>query len=190
MTEEKKEGKEGLGKIGLGGIFKGIENLVDLAVKLKESGKTGEEIQTEGKLNLDQLRENLTRFKEDMGRFKGNRKAVFGLSVKRTPAGRPKIGPFCNIRKTPQGLTIEEEREPITDVFDEEDEMKVYAEMPGINKENINIELKEDILDISAQNGKIKFRKEILLPTKGNVDTLTSNYKNGILEVKVKKNQS
>ena len=97
MSGEKKEGKEGLGKNGLGGIFKGIEHLIDLAVKLKESGKTGEEIQAVGKLKLDQIREDLTRFKKDMGRFeldtgqfKEHRKGVFGLSVKRTPAGRPK----------------------------------------------------------------------------------------------------
>ena len=104
------------------------------------------------------------------------------------PGERPKIERFGNIKKTPQGLTIEEEREPITDVFDEEDEIKVYAEMPGINQENITIELKEGILNISAQNRKIKFRKEILLPAKGDIDTLSSNYKNGILEVKIKKN--
>ena len=82
---------------------------------------------------------------------------------------------------------VEETREPITDVFDETEEIKVYAEMPGISENDIKLDLKGDILDISAQSGDKQFHKEILLPTAVKPDTLTSSYNNGILEVKVKK---
>ena len=81
----------------------------------------------------------------------------------------------------------EEEREPIIDVFDETEEIKVYAEMPGVSKEDIKLDLKEDILDISARNGDRKYHKEVLLPTKLKAENMTSSYTNGMLEVKIKK---
>jgi len=59
--------------------------------------------------------------------------------------------------------------------------------MPGVKQEDIKLDLKEDILDISAQSGDRKYHKEILLPTKVQAETMTSFYNNGILEIKVKK---
>jgi len=47
--------------------------------------------------------------------------------------------------------------------------------------------LKEDILDISAQNKDRKYHKEVLLPAKIKAETLRSSYKNGILKIKMKK---
>ncbi|MEI7750838.1 MAG: Hsp20/alpha crystallin family protein [Candidatus Omnitrophota bacterium] len=47
--------------------------------------------------------------------------------------------------------------------------------------------MKEDILDISARSGDRKYHKEVLLPVKVKAETLTSNYKNGMLEIKIKK---
>jgi len=114
-------------------------------------------------------------------------KGVFGFSVKTAVGGKPIVEPFGNIKKTPKGPTVEEEREPITDVFDEKEEIKVYAEMPGVNEGDIKLDLKGDILNISAQTSDRKYRKEILLPAKAKAETLTSSYKNGMLEIKIKK---
>ncbi len=44
------------GNLGLGGLFKGIENLVDLAAKLKD---TGGEINKEGEVDLSNLKEGM-----------------------------------------------------------------------------------------------------------------------------------
>jgi len=176
MTQDKSKKDEGMdvdfgiGKLGLGGLFKGIENLVDLAAKLKEAGG---EINKEGEIDLSNLKEGM--------------KGVFGFSVKTAVGGKPVVESFGNVRKTPHGPTVEEEREPLTDVFDEDEEIRVYAEMPGVKQEDIKLDLKEDILDISAQSGDRKYHKEILLPTKVQAETMTSFYNNGILEIKVKK---
>ena len=59
--------------------------------------------------------------------------------------------------------------------------------MPGVKEADIKLDLKEDILDISAQTGDRKYHKEILLPSKVQTNTLVSSYANGILEIKVKK---
>ena len=171
--EKKEEGLDfdfGIGKLSLGGLFKGIEKLVDVAAELKEAGG---EIKKEGEIDLSHLKEGM--------------KGVFGFSIKTAVGGKPIVEPFGNIKKTPKGPTVEEEREPITDVFDEKEEIRVYAEMPGVNQEDVKLDLKGDILDISAQTGDRKYHKEILLTKKVKVETLTSSYKNGILEISIKK---
>jgi HSP20 family protein len=114
-------------------------------------------------------------------------KGVFGVSIKTAVGGKPIVESFGNVKKTPKGPTVEEEREPLTDVFDEEKEIRIYAEMPGVRQQDIKLEIKEDILDISAQTGDRKYHKEILLPAKVKAETMTSSYNNGILEIKVKK---
>jgi len=114
-------------------------------------------------------------------------KGVFGFSVKSAVGGKPVVEPFGNIKRTPKGPTVEEEREPMTDIFDEKEEIKLYAEMPGINEEDIKLDLKGDILDISAQSGDRKYHKEVLLPAKVKPETLISSYKNGMLEIKLEK---
>ena len=160
----------GIGKLSLGGLFKGIEKLVDLAADLKDAGG---EIKKEGEIDLSHLREGV--------------KGVFGFSIKTAVGGKPIVEPFGNIRKTPRGPTVEEEREPMADVFDEKEEVRIYAEMPGVNEEDIKVDLRGDILDISAQSGDRKYHKEVLLPTKVKPETITSSYKNGILEVRMEK---
>ena len=160
-------GKLGL---GLGGLLDGIGNLVDVAAKLKEAGG---EINQEGEIDLSNLKKGM--------------KGVFGVSIKTAVGGKPVVESFGNVKKTPEGPTVEEEREPLTDIFDEDDEIQIYAEMPGVNEADIKLDLKEDILDISAQTGDRKYHKEVLLPAKVQADTLVSSYNNGILEIKVKK---
>ncbi len=160
----------GIGNLGLGGLFKGIENLIDMAAKLKEDGG---EISKEGEIDLSNLKKGM--------------KGVFGFSVKTAVGGKPIVESFGNVKSTPKGPTVEEEREPITDVFDEGQEIRIYAEMPGVNQKDIKLDIKDDILDISAQTGDRKYHKELLLSTKVKADTMTSSYNNGILEVRFKK---
>lgn len=173
--KEKKEDEDldidfGIGKLSLGGLFKGIEKLVDLAADLKDAGG---EIKKEGEIDLSHLKEGM--------------KGVFGFSIKTAVGGKPIVEPFGNIKKSPKGPTVEEEREPMTDVFDEKEEVRIYAEMPGVNEEDIKFDLKGDILDISAQSGERKYHKEILLPVQVKKEALSYTYKNGVLEVRIKK---
>jgi HSP20 family protein len=160
----------GFGKLGFGGLFQGIEKLVDLAAQLKDAGG---EIKKEGEIDLSNLKEGM--------------KGVFGFSIKTATGGRTVVEPFGNIKKTQKGATVKEEREPITDIFDEEDEVRVYAEMPGVTETDITVELKGDILDISAKSGERKYHKECLIKSAVKHETLTISYKNGILEVRIQK---
>jgi HSP20 family protein len=154
---------------GLGGLFKGIEKLVDLAGKLEENGK----MTKEGEINLDHLRKGM--------------KGVYGFTINTAGGGSPKVETFGNIKKTSEGPKVDEEREPITDIFDEKDEIVVIAEMPGIEQNDIKIDLKEDMLEISADSKYRKYRKELLLPVKVDPSNLQQKFTNGILEIRIKK---
>ena len=176
INEKKKEKDKGLDmdlgivKLSLGGLFKGIEKIIDLAAELKEAGG---EVKREGEI--------------DLGHLKKGMKGIFGVSIKTAVGGEPLVEPFGNIRRTSEGPAVEEEREPITDLFDEQEEIIVMTEVPGVNEGDIKFDLKDDILDIAVQSGDRKYRKEVLLPAKVQPETLTSSYKNGILEIRIKK---
>jgi len=163
--EDKVEIDFGVGKIGFGGLFKGLGNLIDLADKLKEEGV------------------------ERGGDIKGlprRAKGVYGVSI-RTLAGKPVIETFGNIRETAKGPVVEEVREPIVDVFDEEDHILVIAELPGVSEDKIKIEVDGDILNLTASDTDKKYAKEILLPSKVKPPSLKTTYKNGIFEIKLDK---
>ena len=163
--EEKVEIDFGIGKISFGGLFKGLGNLIDLASKLSE-----EEVEKKGEIK---------------GLPRGA-KGVYGFSIK-TLAGKPVIESFGNIRETPKGPVVEEVREPIVDVFDEEDHILVIAELPGVTEDKIKVEVAGDILNVSASDTDRKYAKEILLPSKVKKEGIKSSYKNGILEITLPK---
>lgn len=162
----------GFGKMNLGGFLKGFGKLVDLAEKLEASGG---EIKKEGEFKVKGAKDL---------------KGVFGFSV-RTGIGkdgreRPIVQPFGNIKKTPKGAVVEDAREPLIDIFNETDSIQVVAEMPGVAEEEIEYELKGDVL-ILRTLGEKKYNKEILLPAPVDLRTVEKSYRNGILEIRLKK---
>ena len=154
---------------GIGGLFKGIGKLVDLAGKLEANGAMSKE----GEINLEHIKKGM--------------KGVYGFTINTAGGGSPKVETFGNIKKTPEGPKVDEEREPITDIFNEKDEIVVIAEMPGIEDDDIKIDLKEDILEISAVSKNRTYRKELLLPVKADKQFLRHKFTNGILEIRIKK---
>lgn len=78
----------------------------------------------------------------------------------------------------------EDVREPLTDVFNEENMMTVYVELPGEEKEDIQLRFANDGLEVKAKN----FYKIIELPGRDlETGSLTSEYKNGVLKVTIPK---
>ena len=175
MSEEKKKKKKekeeskvdfDLGNhISFGGIFKGISNLIDMASKLSEEAG---EIKKEGEIKLG---------KEIKG--------MYGFNIRTMVGGKPVIETFGNIKKTPKGPVVEEEREPVVDIFDEEDHILIVVELPGVSENDINFELRGDILKLSAEAGDRKYSKEILVSSKVRKGKIESSYKNGILKIKL-----
>lgn len=100
--------------------------------------------------------------------------------------------PFRPLRRRPMPersfnvpeRALREVREPLIDVLEEEKAMKVYVELPGEEKEDIQVNVMEGRVEVKAKN----FYKMIDLPTRnGDVERASSNYKNGVLEVTIPK---
>ena len=86
--------------------------------------------------------------------------------------------------KLPTQVT-DELREPLTDVFQDKDCVKIYVELPGVEKEDIQLNIKDGQVEVKAKN----FHKTIELPTKDlESEKTSSKYKNGVLEVTIPKN--
>jgi len=114
---------------------------------------------------------------------------VYGYSIKIGPEGKPEIREFGNIR--PEAgpgigkprIDIKEEREPLVDVITTDGEVKVLAELPGVEKNDIKLHGTEETLTISVDTPQRKYYKEVELPAKVDPQRAKSSYKNGVLEV-------
>ncbi len=136
-------------------MFKEIEDIED-AIK---SGKL------EGKWDIKPIEEPGVKGYVARGRFEFGNKA------------RPKT--LTLPKEVPQ-----EAREPLTDVFQDENNVKLYVELPGVEKADIKLNVSQGKAEIKAKN----FFKVIDLPTVDiEVDKAEANYKNGVLEVTIPK---
>src|ERR1035438_5863057 len=123
---------EGGFELGLGGILKGLGDLMEKLGDLKE---TGEQLSQSGEIH---------------GSGK-EVKGMYGFTVKMGIGGeRPQVEPFGNIRKDRESghSVVQEVREPVVDVFEEDDHVLVLAEMPGVSVEDVQITVEDDLLTI------------------------------------------
>jgi HSP20 family protein len=109
---------------------------------------------------------------------------VYGYSMKIGPDGKPDIHEFGNIKKGLKGAPqVREEREPLVDVIDSDNDIRVVVELPGVEKNDIKLHGTENSLEINVNVPQCKYYKEVQLPTNVNVKEARSSYKNGVLEV-------
>lgn len=111
---------------------------------------------------------------------------VYGLSFRTVANGVPHVEHFGNIRHTDEGPVVADVREPLVDVFDEPDEIVLVAEMPGANEEDISVELHDDVLVLET-SGERRYAREVLLPAAVDAASMQRTFRNGILELKLKK---
>lgn len=116
---------------------------------------------------------------------------VYGYSVTVGADGKPQIREFGNVKpQTKLGrpsIGIKDQREPLIETLDSADEIKVIAELPGVEKETIKLHGTANILSISVDTPGRKYHKEVELPTEIDLEQVKSTYKNGVLEVTLKK---
>ena len=116
---------------------------------------------------------------------------VHGFNIRVDSDGKPKIEEFGNRpKKIDDGKTIiSEEREPLTDIIEEDDDVAITVEIPGVNKEDINLNVTDSYLDINVDSPNRKYQKSIDLPCAVLPDTTKATYKNGILDIVIKRKE-
>jgi len=160
--------------MGIGGFLGGLGTLLE---KLGELAEKGEALRRTGELHGA-----TPEGKELHG--------IYGFSVKvGLGDDEVKVEPFGNIHKDERtGQTVVDEvREPLVDVFEERDHVLVVAELPGVGEEDIQLELADDILTITASRGDKRYQKEILLPAAFLAEKMSRTCRNGILEVRFRR---
>ena len=110
---------------------------------------------------------------------------VYGWSFRIGPDGVPHFEEFGNVKGlvsgAKEGLPVG--REPLVDVNETDKQIRVTAELPGVDKSDIELETNEDSLVIRVDTEKRKYYKEVDLPAPVNPDSAKATYNNGVLEV-------
>jgi len=92
---------------------------------------------------------------------------------------------------------------PLVDIFDKDDAIVIHAELPGVKKEDVAIEVKDNVLTLRGERTESKeikedkyYRKErtfgsfhraFTLPAAVNPDSIRATFKDGVLEIEIPK---
>jgi HSP20 family protein len=161
----------GGGQLGLDNLFSWLGGVVEQLGEVAEKTKSGE-FHQHGEFKPSGMGEKA--------------RGVYGVSVKMGIGGEPQFQPFGNIHPTAAGPEVSDVREPLVDVFDEESEVLVVAEMPGASEKEITVEVEGESLMLRAE-GEHCYAKDVDLPAKVNPEPVRKVYRNGLLELRFTK---
>ena len=80
-----------------------------------------------------------------------------------------------------------QEPKPLIDIFQEKNYIIIVAEIAGFNKETLKIHVKDQKLILSAKAKDRRYYKSLNLPNAVIPDVMYTKFKNGVLEIKIKK---
>lgn len=155
--------------LGLSDLFKGLGDLLEVAQKLDTKG-------------INELKQSGTFGSTHPKGLRG----AYGFSVRVGGASGSTIRSFGNLKPNAGKIEFNETWEPILDVFDEGDYVLVIAELPGVDKEQLQLKLEGKVLHLKA-NGIRQYEKDIILPYAVK-ENIISVFQNGIVEITLYKN--
>ena len=93
------------------------------------------------------------------------------------------------IYRSPQNYAKRKWKEPkpLIDIFQEKNWITIVAEIAGFNKETLNINVKDQKITLSAKAKDRRYYKSLNLPKVVIPNIMHTTYKNGVLEIKLKK---
>ncbi|KAG9295116.1 hypothetical protein G9A89_006097 [Geosiphon pyriformis] len=108
-----------------------------------------------------------------------------------------------SIRSSSRGGSSQTTWSPAIDLHETEKEYVVNAEIPGVPKENVNVDVRDNVLHISGESKQDQKYKEgnthvqerrygsysraISLPSNVKSEDITAKFEHGVLEVKIPK---
>lgn len=115
---------------------------------------------------------------------------VYGFSMRVGPDGKPTIHEFGNTgqlfgKDAPKIAP----RKPLTDIIESKDEVFITVEMPGVEKDDIELNVSDDSVTIRVDVPQRKYYNEIPLPCDIEPDSAKATYKNGVLDITLKKKE-
>ncbi len=143
----------------------------------------------------ERIMDDIRRMTEELMRMFTNaqpgKPIVHGFKIHIGPDGKPRIEDFGNRPiRTPDGEPqISEEREPLTDIIEGDDDVAVTVELPGVEKEDIDLNVTKDTLEIKVDTPQRKYHKIVDLPCDVVPKTTKATYKNGVLDIVIKRKE-
>jgi HSP20 family protein len=190
-------GSRARGQFGFGDMFRGFDQTRrEMERQFEEQFKDIENIAPKDLVREYEMPEG--------GKVREVGPIVYGYSMSTGPDGKPKVREFGNVRSSSSSSPlrgggrssfarplISSEREPLADVTTTDKEVKVIVEMPGVSKENIRVNAHDNSVEITTTTDKEtrKYREVVEIPPETDIETATSTYKNGILEITFKKKE-
>jgi HSP20 family molecular chaperone IbpA len=81
---------------------------------------------------------------------------------------------------------LDETREPLTDIFQDDKTVNIYLELPGVNKEDIQLNVTKGNVEVKTKD----FYKTIDIPENIDLTKASSKYNNGVLIITIPKKKS
>ena len=92
--------------------------------------------------------------------------------------------------RPPRNLAKRQDPKPLIDIFQDNNNITIIAEIAGFNKESFKINVKDQKITLSAKSKERRYYKSLNLPKVVIPDETHTKYKNGVLEIKLKKAES
>ncbi len=136
---------------------------------------------------------------EEIGRFMAQPEAgrgkpryyYYGFEITVGPDGRPVVREFGNVKRRSdvEGIEVVDTIDPLADVVEEDDKIKVVVDIPGVEKEDIKLYVSEDgrTLTIDARGKERRYHKEVRLPVAVDPNKAKATYRNGVLSIELEK---
>ncbi len=108
----------------------------------------------------------------------------YGYTMTTGPDGKPVVQEYGNVQ--PDKLPTENKREPLIDTLVDEKEktLKIVAEMPGVEKNDVSVVVGDDkVIHIDAERGEKNYHVKVPIKHKVDAESPQATYKNGILEL-------
>lgn len=117
----------------------------------------------------------------------------YGYQITIGPDGKLHVREFGNVRPAAKGLVEQASvRQPLFDtaINEKQNMLIITAEMPGVNKEDIKVNIADQYVTIHAEKGYKKYHTDIPVDLELDDTSAKATYSNGILELKIRLKQA
>lgn len=135
--------------------------------------------------------EEMMRMMSQASPGKPSKPIVHGYKLFFDSDGKPHLEDFGNkqIQSDEGESSISEEREPLTDIIESNEDVSITVEIPGVEKDDIDLNATENQLEITVDTHQRKYHKIVNLPSDVKPTTTKATYKNGVLDVIILKKE-
>ena len=132
---------------------------------------------------MDMMTERTLRDNEDLEPF------VYGFSMRTGQDGRPVFQRFGDAVGNSESVGNGVSRESLSDIIERGDTISVTVELPGIEKDAIDVDIDGRRMTINVDDQHRRIRKEIELPCGVDGESVKATFMNGVLEVVLNKTE-